>query len=181
MRIDLTPLLEGRQSQLETDDCFWPQQHDHGVVLPKEIQFREPIRVRCTVTDKSGYMTLIASATAAYDTVCDRCLEPISTSVTFSISRLIETGASVQLENAEHDDDYEDSLLEMNAGAVEIEDEITEAFLLELPMLHLCREDCPGLCPKCGKRLSEGDCGCSAKKEIDPRLAKLQKLLEKPE
>ena len=126
-------------------------------------------------------MTLIASAVVAYDTVCDRCLEPISTSVTFSISRLIETGVSVHAEGAEHDDDYEDSLLEMNAGAVEIGDEITEAFLLELPMVHLCREDCPGLCPKCGKPLSEGDCGCSAKKEIDPRLAKLQKLLEKPE
>ena len=181
MRIDLTPLLEGKQTQLETEGFITPAQNDHSVVLPEEIKFRGPIRVRCTVTDKSGYMTLIAAATADYDTVCDRCLEPISTSVTFSISRLIETGASIHAEDTEHDDDYEDSLLEMNAGAVDIEDEITEAFLLELPMVHLCREDCPGLCPRCGKRLSEGDCGCSAKKEIDPRLAKLQKLLEKPE
>lgn len=179
MRIDLTQLLEGKLSEVNVEYSYMPD--DSGVLLPEEIKLREPIHVRCTVTDKNGYMTLIASATAAYDTVCDRCLDPISTSVTFSISRLIETGAGVHAEDEEHDDEYEDSLLEISAGAVDIDAEITEAFSLELPMYHLCREDCPGLCPKCGKRLAEGDCGCSAKKEIDPRLAILQKLLENPE
>jgi len=174
MRIDLTQLLEGKLSSLDVEYSYMPD--DSGVLLPEEITLREPIRVRCNITDKSGYMTLVASATADYDTVCDRCLEPISTSVTFSISRLIETGAHAA--EAEHDEDYEDSLLTLDGGAVEIDGEITEALSLELPMYHLCREDCPGLCPKCGKRLSEGDCGCSAKKEIDPRLAILQKLLE---
>ena len=66
-------------------------------------------------------------------------------------------------------------------GTVDIDADIAEAFLLELPMRHLCKEDCPGLCPKCGKRLAEGDCGCKNEKEIDPRLKVLQKLLEKPE
>lgn len=179
MRIDLTQLLEGKTSQLETEYSFVPD--GCGVLLPEEIHLREPIHVRVSVTDNRGYMTLIAAATAAYDTVCDRCLEPISTSVTFSISRLIETDAGNHGGNDEHDEDYEDSLLSVNGGAVEIDSDITEALVLELPMVHLCREDCPGLCPKCGKRLSEGDCGCSAKKEVDPRLAILQKLLEKPE
>ena len=177
MRIDLTQLLEGKLSTLDVEYSYMPD--DSGVLLPEEIKLREPIHVRCNITDKNGYMTLIASATAAYDTVCDRCLEPISTSVTFSISRLIETAPSAA--DAEHDEDYEDSLLTLVSGAVEIDGEITEALSLELPMFHLCREDCPGLCPRCGKRLAEGDCGCSAKKEIDPRLAILQKLLEKPE
>ncbi len=41
----------------------------------------------------------------------------------------------------------------------------------------LCKEDCKGLCPTCGKDLNEGPCGC--KKELDPRLAVLAKLLDK--
>lgn len=179
MRIDLTQLLEGKRTELQVEYSYMPD--DSGVLLPEEIKLREPIHVRCTVTDKSGYMTLVASAVVAYDTVCDRCLEPISTSVSFSISRLIETGASSGAESeGERDDDYEDSLLTMEAGCVDIDAEITEALALELPMVHFCREDCPGLCPKCGKPLSAGDCGCSRKKEIDPRLAILQKLLENP-
>ena len=45
-----------------------------------------------------------------------------------------------------------------------------------LPMKHLCREDCKGICQKCGKNLNEGECGCPSK-EIDPRLAALAELL----
>jgi uncharacterized protein len=44
-------------------------------------------------------------------------------------------------------------------------------------MRLLCEEDCPGLCPKCGKPKREGPCGCPTK-EIDPRLAVLAKFFE---
>ncbi|MCX4317609.1 MAG: DUF177 domain-containing protein, partial [Lachnospiraceae bacterium] len=32
--------------------------------------------------------------------------------------------------------------------------------LPSLPEKVLCREDCKGLCPMCGKNLNEGACGC---------------------
>jgi uncharacterized protein len=35
-----------------------------------------------------------------------------------------------------------------------------ELLLLELPMVLHCREDCPGLCLKCGADLNAGPCGC---------------------
>ena len=49
--------------------------------------------------------------------------------------------------------------------------------VVNLPMKHLCKDDCEGICPKCGKDLNEGDCGCPAK-EIDPRLQALADLLK---
>ena len=39
------------------------------------------------------------------------------------------------------------------------------------------REHGVSLCPKCGKNLNEGPCGCDLR-QIDPRLAVLQKLLD---
>jgi uncharacterized protein len=42
-------------------------------------------------------------------------------------------------------------------------------------MKPLCRADCSGLCPTCGKDLNEGQCNCE-RTEIDPRWAKLSKL-----
>ena len=43
----------------------------------------------------------------------------------------------------------------------------------------LCSEDCKGLCPGCGVNLNHEACRC--KKQVDPRLAALAKLLEQPE
>ena len=47
---------------------------------------------------------------------------------------------------------------------------------LVIPMKPLCRQDCAGLCPKCGKNLNEGPCACPAE-ETDPRWAKLTQLM----
>jgi uncharacterized protein len=61
-----------------------------------------------------------------------------------------------------------------------LDETIREELLLSFPMRFLCQEDCPGLCPKCGKPRREGDCGCPTF-EPDPRLAVLKKLLDKNE
>jgi uncharacterized protein len=47
-------------------------------------------------------------------------------------------------------------------------------------MKTLCREDCPGLCPQCGKPLREGPCDCDFEVE-DDRFTSLRQLLEQPE
>jgi uncharacterized protein len=49
---------------------------------------------------------------------------------------------------------------------------IRQSIVLALPMKPLCREDCAGLCPKCGRNLDEEICSCSSD-EVYPRLAKL--------
>jgi uncharacterized protein len=49
---------------------------------------------------------------------------------------------------------------------------------MEFPLRFLCKEDCKGLCQRCGKNLNEGECGCETK-EFDPRLAPLKALLER--
>jgi uncharacterized metal-binding protein YceD (DUF177 family) len=43
---------------------------------------------------------------------------------------------------------------------VDLTDEVRESILLALPSHPVCREDCKGLCPRCGQRLEQGDCGC---------------------
>ncbi len=177
MRIDLTCLLEGKQTELSVDFDVTPRQED--AVLPHGIELLGPVKVSCRVRDNHGYLTLTADAAADYETACDRCLAPISTGVSFSIERLIESKGAHALPDGINADD--EDILTMVNGTVEIDADIIEALILELPMRHLCDENCPGLCPKCGKRLSEGDCGCKNEKEIDPRLKVLQKLLEKPQ
>ena len=58
-----------------------------------------------------------------------------------------------------------------------LDEVVVTDLLLALPTKHLCREDCRGLCPHCGKNLNEGECGC--RPDVDPRLAVLEQLLDK--
>ncbi len=45
---------------------------------------------------------------------------------------------------------------------------VLEAISLSLPVQPLCREDCPGLCPRCGAELARGACGCEERKPESP-------------
>ncbi len=57
--------------------------------------------------------------------------------------------------------------------------DLTEAMrqyiLMAIPMKALCKQDCAGLCPTCGKNLNEGPCNCP-KQNTDPRWSKLAEL-----
>lgn len=55
---------------------------------------------------------------------------------------------------------------------------VREQFFLGLPMKRLCRQDCRGLCPRCGANRNRGDCGCPDA-EPDPRFSLLAKIFDK--
>ena len=59
---------------------------------------------------------------------------------------------------------------------LDVDQLVTEDILLDLPSKFLCSPNCRGLCPRCGKDLNEGDCGCE-REDVDPRLAVLKELL----
>jgi uncharacterized protein len=69
------------------------------------------------------------------------------------------------------------------SGAFTIDEQhtldLTEAIrqysLLAIPMKSLCKEDCVGLCPTCGKNLNQGKCDCPAP-DTDPRWSRLAEL-----
>ena len=54
---------------------------------------------------------------------------------------------------------------------------LTEDILLDMPSKFLCKPDCKGLCPVCGKNRNREECSCQ-RQEGDPRLAALRQLLE---
>jgi uncharacterized protein len=51
-----------------------------------------------------------------------------------------------------------------------------QQMVANLPMALVCRPDCRGICPTCGKNLNEGACKCEPT-PADDRWAKLQDLL----
>ncbi len=86
----------------------------------------------------------------------------------------------VPLKEAPRQEEVELGREDMDVGflgedTIDLDELLNERIWLSLPMKPLCREDCKGLCPLCGKDLNEGDCGCS-REAIDPRFAVLKEL-----
>ncbi len=128
--------------------------------------FAQPVRVEGDIMARAGVVKLSAKAVFTFHGRCDRCLAPFTRAYEVPLEHILVTS----LEN--EDSDY--VLLEDYRLAL---DELVQAAIfLELPYKSLCREDCLGLCPQCGKDLNEGPCGCT-KKTVDPRLEILSQLL----
>ena len=108
---------------------------------------------------------------------CARCLEPVDRTVDRRFDLLyrpqgIDGGQeelSVTATEAEIGYYTGEGLL--------LEDVLREQVLLAVPMKTVCREDCKGLCPQCGKNLNQGGCSCS--RPADPRWHALHGLKDK--
>jgi uncharacterized protein len=61
-------------------------------------------------------------------------------------------------------------------GGLELEDILREQVLLALPMQRVCREDCKGICPVCGKNRNQTVCDCSLSTKDDRWGGALRKL-----
>ena len=70
------------------------------------------------------------------------------------------------------------SYLSREADKIDITNDVREFALLSVPMKNLCKDDCKGLCPKCGTDLNIGNCTCTTE-EIDPRWKPLMELKDK--
>ncbi|MDH4027761.1 MAG: DUF177 domain-containing protein [Nitrospirota bacterium] len=107
---------------------------------------------------------------------CGRCLKefpyPVEAVFSEEYDPYVETGIEGEGETAVVPD-----LSFYVDDEIDIDELIKEQVLLSVPMKPLCSPECRGICPKCGKDLNEGTCGCETK-GTDPRLAPLEKLRE---
>ena len=98
--------------------------------------------------------------------MCSRCLERVKVPIQFNINEMFYPSGSV--ENEKEAETFCDDEMDLT-------DVIQRSILENLPMKVVCKEECKGLCPKCGKNLNEGDCDCNDT-EFDPRLECLRTL-----
>ena len=133
-----------------------------------EYPLKKPVEIAGEITNKASLVRLEAEITFEFDASCDRCGTRTAKKHTLKVSKSLAT--SIEGEES-------DTIITVPDMKLDLDELIYTETVTNLPMKHLCDENCKGMCPKCGKNLNEGECGCS-KKEIDPRLSALADLLK---
>jgi uncharacterized protein len=133
------------------------------------------VAVSAAVTRSAGSFTVEAHVKGSIRAECHRCLGfselPVDTSFTFILNR---AGESPPPDGVEEDDIVPIPIT--GETAFDLYPRVREALILEIPIKLLCREDCRGVCRKCGANLNEGECGCDPGIG-DPRWGALKKFL----
>ncbi len=133
-----------------------------------EFPLKKPVALSGTISNKASLVRLCAQIVFEYQAPCDRCGKPTAADVKVEVDKILAT--SIEGEDS-------DTILLVPDMKLDLDDLIYTETVVNLPMKHLCKEDCKGVCSKCGKDLNDGKCDCP-EKEIDPRLSVLAQLLD---
>ena len=131
----------------------------------------EPLQLTLTNLGKDK---LLIEGSAEFRTVSpgDRCLADVEVRIPLSISREVDMKQTA--EGRIEDLDETDFIIGYNLDTEKL---VYGELLVNWPMKTLCREDCKGICRKCGKNLNEGSCGCDTV-ELDPRMAVIAEIFK---
>ena len=130
----------------------------------------EPVLASGVVRNTAGVLVMTGSVKTTIHGVCDRCAADFTRDVEYPIEAVLVT----ELQTEENEDEW---VFHLEADAADLDDIVRTVFVLNMGSKMLCKPDCKGLCCRCGKNLNDGPCNCQ--KELDPRFAALQQLLDK--
>lgn len=127
---------------------------------PDTFTFREPLSWNVMVVN-SGDKELLVTGTVqgTAQATCGRCLDDFELPLVGEIEGYWLTedpGDDVPEDLAEDEFEVIGEDRQMDLFPF-----IQAALVLALPFVPLCREDCKGLCPQCGKNLNERPCDCA--------------------
>ena len=130
----------------------------------------EPVTAEGQVRNTAGVLVMTGSIQTTIHGICDRCATEFDREIEFPLDVVLVT----ELANEENEDEW---VVPLEGDSADLDDIVRTVFVLNLDSKLLCKEDCQGLCCRCGKNLNDGPCSCQ--KELDPRFAALKQLLEK--
>ena len=140
-----------------------------------ETYLRGPIRLSGRVSQESQNLRLRGEVSARIHTLCARCGDEVDWPLQTAFELVLMPGQEKAMEEAADLSPEELDHLYYQGPVVELDDYFREEVALGIPIQVLCRENCRGLCPRCGANFNRETCSC-APTQGDPRLEKLRNL-----
>jgi uncharacterized protein len=171
-RIDEIP-PEGIEFELLPDPALY------GIEAEK-VLFPPGVRGNVRIDRERRDIIVTGRVEASLGVTCGRCLGPatVATGGDFDYRLVPLAKAPVAEETELTPGELEMDFLE--GDSVDIRRIIAEQIYLNVPLKVVCREECLGLCPKCGQDLNVKDCGHRVETG-DARWEVLRKLKTQPD
>ncbi len=170
MRINLTELFtrDGKEldvaAELEMNSFHAPDGE-------YELVDRTPVRLHIvnignrtlTVAGKAGFALMIP---------CSRCLEPVKVPFSLDLDRTLDMKLSDQQRaEALEEQPY------LQGYTLDVDRLVCDELILNLPMKVLCKDDCKGICNRCGANLNKTVCDCD-RSSLDPRMSVIRDIFD---
>ncbi|HKY73347.1 MAG TPA: DUF177 domain-containing protein [Nitrospira sp.] len=148
-----------------------------------DAKLRGPVSVSLDLAKADDMIAVTGVLEGTAVRQCVRCLKDYDDALAFSVhaafaregkeskvgARQPKTGdprkgrpGAVKTELDVEPEDEGDDRYFYQGDHIELAPMLREHIILASPMQPLCRENCAGLCPQCGKDLNEGPCQCPA-------------------
>lgn len=136
--------------------------------FPSVLRYKAGPHGTGEVKNVAGVLRIYGTVKTEMVCLCDRCGEE------YECEKSTGFEAFAEPEGSDNPDAYV-----LEGDELDISEVLETVFILDMDTKFLCREDCRGVCPGCGRNLNRESCVCSA--ECDPRLAVLEQLLDNKE
>ena len=171
---------------IEIEDLEPEPLHVHHVFPAGEIKFshedavlNDPVTVDFSLDHKDRNLRIAGVVETAILFRCSRCTKESTRDLSAGFDLSYQPQPEWSDKDAEIELKYEDMEVAFYDGiAFDLNMMVLEQIELAIPMKFICREDCKGLCHKCGADLNEGTCPCS-KENVDARMSVLLEFRKK--
>jgi len=147
-----------------------------GAGIELAVPLEGPIAADFGIQRLGNEIQVVGTVRATARLQCSRCLAPFAYAIAGDVEATFAPPS--KLVEGDHQHELAQDELEVEPlvqGGVDLRGVIAEQIHLNLPLKPLCREDCSGICPHCGRPGAEGECGC-APSAGDSRWEALRKL-----
>jgi uncharacterized protein len=137
--------------------------------------FDSPVAILATVQKAESQVIVAGSAKTTAQATCVRCLDQFPVPVDEGFRALVRIVPPSEAMSDTDDDEF--FLLSELEPVWDLAEVVRQVILLGVPENPLCREDCAGLCPRCGRNLNREKCVCRQEANDSP-FATLAEMLE---
>ena len=157
------------------DETFPPGQVDFSGA---EVRQTGPLHAAGSaelLANTEGEIRVRGRYTVQIETDCDRCLGAASFALNADFDLFYRPMSAIARDEEVAIDEGEAEIGFYEGAGMQLEDILREQILLSLPMQKICREDCRGICPVCGRNRNEYVCDCKTV-PVDDRWQALRNL-----
>lgn len=148
--IDITDIIADAGKEKRLVRHFIP---DNSLLPYPQASFTD-VELHFDVTFVKPDVNVVGDIVCRIQGFCDRCLASVSREITLPFDQ------TFYKDEASDEDSYV-----YYGSKLDVTKAVCDEIILSLPTGLLCKEDCKGLCPKCGADLNKQQCGCDASRE----------------